>query len=65
MNAEEVSVGNGNGGAVFIKVTNKDIYDKLIDLDAKVQKLNIKVYGVIGGFVAAGAYLITTGGLGG
>ena len=50
-------------GAVFIKISNKDIYDKIVELEKKVDILNIKVYGIIGGFIAAVAYLVSAGGI--
>jgi hypothetical protein len=48
-------------GAVFIRISNKDIYDKIVELEKKVDVLNIKVYGIIGGFIAAAAYLVSAG----
>ena len=56
-------VGNGNDGTVFVKITNKDVYLKIVELEKKVDRINVKVYGIIGGFVAVGAYLVSQGGL--
>jgi hypothetical protein len=48
---------------IFIKVTNRDIYNELVDLKKAVQILNVKVYGIIGGFIAAIIYILQNGGL--
>ena len=34
---------NGNGDKTFIRITNKDIYDKLETLDGKLETLETKV----------------------
>ena len=38
--AKNKEYGNGNGSKTFIKITNKDIFDKLEALETEVRKYN-------------------------
>ena len=45
----EAQFTSGDGGQVFVPITNKDVWLKLVDLENKVDSLSIKIYASCGG----------------
>lgn len=52
-----------NGGQVFMPITNKDVYFKLLDLEKQVTALKIQVYTVAGILATVGTIAGVLGGL--
>lgn len=58
-----VSSGDSNGNEVFVPVTRRDVWNKLIELEKRVDALNIKIYAFAGAVAAIAAFLSVTGGI--
>jgi hypothetical protein len=63
MSKPEIPLGNGNGGAVFVPITNKDVWVKLVELEKKVDSLSIKIYAFATVIVILGGVFGVTGGV--
>lgn len=48
---------------IFIKVTNEDVWSKLIELEKKVDRLNTRIYAFAGALTIVGGVLGITGGI--
>jgi hypothetical protein len=60
---EKMKVGNGNGGATFVSISNKDIWLKIIDLEKKVDLMAVKLYSFAAAAAVIGGFLALTGGV--
>ena len=54
---------SSNGGQVFVPITNKDVWLKLIDLETKVDSLSIKIYASWAAAIIIVGFISLQGGL--
>ncbi len=63
MTIPEEKVINGNGGQVFVPITNKDVWLKVNDLEKKVDGLSTKLYAFATAVAIIAGFLSLTGGI--